>query len=94
MVGAHILETYTGVGMERFMHDRIFAPLNTSLTYSPAEALKSGRATQTWTKDGRALPWWFTEGDYKLSAGPGGVIADAEGLVRNFCFIQGNPAKD
>ncbi|VDB99692.1 unnamed protein product [Peniophora sp. CBMAI 1063] len=82
MIGAHILDTYTGVGMEQFMRDRIFAPLNTSLTYSPAEAQNSGRATQTWTKDGRALPWWFTEDDYKLSAGPGGVIADTEGLAR------------
>ncbi|KZV71301.1 beta-lactamase/transpeptidase-like protein [Peniophora sp. CONT] len=82
MVGAHILDTYTGVGMERFMRERIFAPLNTSLTYSPVEAFESGRATQTWTKDGRALPWWFTEDDYKLSAGPGGVIADVEGLAR------------
>ena len=93
MVGAHILDTFTGVGMETFMHDRIFAPLNTSLTYTPAEAFKSGRATQTWSQDGRALPWWFTDGDYKLSAGPGGVIADVEGLVRDLFFGEGRMLK-
>jgi CubicO group peptidase (beta-lactamase class C family) len=81
MVGAHIIDTYAGSYTD-FVRERLFVPLNMSgSTFVPGEAHATGRATQTWTKEGRRLPWWFTDDDYKLSSGPGGVIASAEGLV-------------
>ncbi|KZV70801.1 beta-lactamase/transpeptidase-like protein [Peniophora sp. CONT] len=90
MVGQHIIDTYSGTSMERYLHDRIFAPLNTTFTFSPAQALESGRATQTWSKDGRALPWCFTEADYKVAAGPAGLIADVKGLSRWIAMFLNN----
>lgn len=87
MVGQYILDTYSGTSMEHFLHDKIFVPLNTTFTFSPAQALDSGRATQTWSKNGRALPWCFTESDYKVAAGPAGLIADVNGLVRRRALL-------
>jgi CubicO group peptidase (beta-lactamase class C family) len=82
VVGALIIDTYAGSYTD-FVRERFFVPLNMSdSTFVPSEANMTGRATQTWTNEGRRVPWWFTDDDYKLSAGPGGVIASAEGLVR------------
>jgi CubicO group peptidase (beta-lactamase class C family) len=86
MVCAHIIDIYAGSYTD-FVHKRLFMPLNMSdSTFVPSEAHATGRATQTWTKEGRRIPWWFKDDDYKLSMGPGGVIASAEGLVRLYSF--------
>ena len=87
MVGSHIIDKYTG-SYEKFVEDRIFKPLGMSSTYSPNVAAATGRATQTWSVNGRRIPWWFKEEDAELSAGPGGVIASAEDLVCPFFYIM------
>lgn len=53
----------------------------TSTTYSPSEALASGKATENWTAFGRRIPWWFTDDQVQLNAGPGGVISSVPDLV-------------
>ncbi|VDB83261.1 unnamed protein product [Peniophora sp. CBMAI 1063] len=90
MIGKHILDKYTNTSMEDYLHERIFVPLNVTFTFSPARALESGRATQTWSSAGRALPWCFTEDDYKVAAGPAGLIADVEGLSRWVAMFLNN----
>jgi CubicO group peptidase (beta-lactamase class C family) len=90
MVGAHIIDTYAGSYTD-FVRDRLFLPLNMSgSTFLPSEAHATGRATQTWTKEGRRIPWLLTDDDYKLITGAGGVIASAEGLVRLYIFSFGH----
>ncbi|KAI0318427.1 beta-lactamase/transpeptidase-like protein [Amylostereum chailletii] len=83
MVGAHIFNIYAG-GYTKFVENRVFKPLGMSSTFSPKTAAASGKATHTWSRDGRRIPRWFTEEDFELSVGPGGVIASAEDLVRSF----------
>lgn len=90
MVGAHIFNTYAG-GYTKFVEDRIFKPLGMSSTYSPKIAAASGKATHNWSPDGRRIPWWFTEDDFELSVGPGGVIASAEDLVRLYIDMTSSP---
>ncbi|KAI0027306.1 beta-lactamase/transpeptidase-like protein, partial [Vararia minispora EC-137] len=82
MVGKHIIDKYGPGSFFEFIDTRIFKPLNMSSTYSPAVASASGRATENWTNEGRRIPWWYTEDDYELLSGPGGVIASAEDLAK------------
>ena len=53
-----------------------------SSTLSSAVANASGLLTDTWSKSGRRIPFWFDDsiGDFK--AGAGGVISNAKDLVR------------
>ena len=53
-----------------------------SSTFSSAVANASGLLTDTWSKSGRRIPFWFDDsiGDFK--AGAGGVISNAKDLVR------------
>ncbi|KAI0063204.1 beta-lactamase/transpeptidase-like protein [Artomyces pyxidatus] len=60
----------------KFVTDRIFTPLNmSSTTFSFNAANASGKATQTFTASGRRIPWWITDSEVELVAGPGGVIS-------------------
>lgn len=82
VVGAQIITKYTG-SFRTFVEERIFKPLNmSSSTYSVVTANQSGKATQSWTGDGRRVPWWTTPEDEELNSGPGGVITNVEDLVR------------
>lgn len=84
----HIISHYTGQPYTSFVKDRIFTPLNmTSTTYTPSEAIRLGEVTQSWTKSGRRIPEWFNDGQVELNAGPGGVISNAEDLVRRLARI-------
>ena len=50
-----------------------FLPLDTSSTaYLPSETVASREMTQSWTKQGRRIPQWFTNEMIELNAGPGG----------------------
>ncbi|KAI0334281.1 beta-lactamase/transpeptidase-like protein [Cubamyces sp. BRFM 1775] len=83
MLGAHIIEKYSGLTYSQFVAERLLKPLKMSTsTLSPSEAASSGLLTDTWTKDGRRIPFWFTEEDSRLTAGPGGVISSAEDMVK------------
>ena len=82
MLGAHIIETYSGLPYQDFVAERVFMPLNMSTsTLWPSEATSSGLLTDTWTKDGRRIPFWFTDEISQVNAGPGGVISSAEDMV-------------
>lgn len=81
ILASRIITHYTG-SYTSFVKDRIFAPLNMSATtYSPSEAMASGKMTQAWTKHGRRIPPWFTDEMIELNAGPGGVISSVEDMV-------------
>ncbi|KAI0655705.1 beta-lactamase/transpeptidase-like protein [Cubamyces menziesii] len=83
MLGAHIVEKYSGLTYPEFVAERVLKPLDMSTsTLSPSEAASSGLLTNTWTKDGRRIPFWFTEEDSRLTAGPGGVISSAKDMVK------------
>lgn len=82
MLGAHLISTYSGMPYPDYIQERIFDRLNmTSTTFSPTEALKSGKRSQTWTASGRLIPFWFSENALDLNAGPGGIISNVEDLV-------------
>lgn len=84
MLGAHIISTYANMSYPAFVSTRIFDPINmTSTTYSPNRAAQSGNLTQSWSRDGRRIPFWFREDAIELNAGPGGVISNVEDLVSN-----------
>ena len=84
MVGAHIISKLSGMSYQAFASSRLFAPLNmSSTTFSPSEAAKSGRLTQTWTRGVRRVPFWFPDNVAELFAGAGGIISSAEDMVRS-----------
>ncbi|KAH9886942.1 beta-lactamase/transpeptidase-like protein [Cubamyces lactineus] len=83
MLGAHIIEKYSGLPYQNFVAQRVFSPLNmTTSTLWPSEAASSGLLTDTWTKDGRRIPFWFTDDISQVNAGPGGVVSSAEDMVK------------
>ncbi|KAI1786346.1 beta-lactamase/transpeptidase-like protein [Ganoderma leucocontextum] len=82
MVGAHIVSELSGVTYQSFVSSRILAPLNmSSTTFSPSEAAKTGRLTQTWTRGVRRIPFWFSNEVADLFAGAGGIISSAEDMT-------------
>ncbi|KAJ3002538.1 hypothetical protein NUW54_g4980 [Trametes sanguinea] len=83
IMGAHIIEQYAGTPFADFISERLFKSLGMSTTtVVPSEALASGKVTHTWTKDGRRIPFWFTDDTAYLGAGAGGVISSAEDMVK------------
>ena len=82
MSAQHIIDVQTGSYTD-FVERRIFKPLGMNATYSPEAAIATGRAASGFTRHNkRTLPFFITEDNYQLGAGPGGVIASAEDLVR------------
>ena len=64
-------------------------PLNmSSTTFLPSEAVASGEMAQSWTKQGRRIPQWFTDGMTELNAGPGGIISSAKDMVCIFASVS------
>ncbi len=83
MVGAHVITTLSGVQFTEFVKDRILKPLEmTQSTYSIDEAVRSGKASETWTPFGRRIPPWMEGLEIELMAGPGGLISSVKELVR------------
>ncbi|KAI8992781.1 beta-lactamase/transpeptidase-like protein [Trametes punicea] len=82
ILGAHIIAVYANESYADFVTKRLFKTvgMNTS-TLSPSQAIASGRLTDTWTKHGRRIPFWFTDEIAHLNAGPGGVISSAEDMA-------------
>ena len=89
MLSSYIISYYTG-SYTTFVKDRIFTPLHmTSTTFTPSEAVRSGKMTHAWTNNGRRIPQWFTDDIMHLTAGPGGVISSSEDMVcRIFCLVD------
>lgn len=82
MTAAYIVSKYAVPYMD-FVKERIFKPLNmTSTTFSPKEAIASGKLTHTWTHKGRRIPFWFSEDTIELSSGAGGITSSAEDMVK------------
>ena len=82
MVGAHVITTLSGVPFTEFVQDRILKPLRmTHSTYSINEAIRSGKASETWTPFGRRIPSWMEGAKTELLAGPSGLISNVRELV-------------
>ena len=91
MAGARIIEKYTNTPYGSFVTSRIMKPLNmSSTTYSPSEAAKTGRLTQTWTRGVRRIPFWFSDEVDDLFAGPGGAISNVEDMVWPVSCLSSN----
>lgn len=86
MLGAHLVSTYSGMHYVDYVRERILAPLNmTSTTFSPQEALETGRRSQSWTGLGRLIPFWMTDEMTDMAAGMGGLVSSVEDMV---CILQ------
>lgn len=82
MSAQHILDVQTGSYTD-FVERRIFEPLGMGAMYSPEAAIATRRTASGFTRQGRrALPFFINKNNYQLAAGPGGVIASADDLVR------------
>ena len=83
VLGAHLVELYSGMSVQDFVRERIFVPLNmTSATYSWREAEAKGLMSQSWSSSGRRIPYWFSEDTAaNLIAGAGGIIASSVDMV-------------
>ncbi|KAH9180223.1 beta-lactamase/transpeptidase-like protein [Lactarius sanguifluus] len=82
MVGAHVVAALSGIQFTEFVKDRILRPLKmTQSTYSFDEAVRSGKASETWTPFGRRIPPWMEGLETELVAGPGGLISNVKELI-------------
>lgn len=87
ILGAHLISTYSGMPYADYIQERIWSPLNMSMTtFSPDKALQTGKRTESWSGSGRRIPFWFSDDMLALNAGAGGVISNVEDLVNN-CSI-------
>ena len=83
MLGAHLVSHYAGVPYHEYATERIFKPLKmSSTTFLPSVARRSGLLTDSWTPDGRRIPFWFTDDMVHLKAGAGGIISSADDMVK------------
>lgn len=79
---AHIVSIYSGLPYTTFVSERIFKPLGMqSTTFTPSEAVRSGKMSQAWTLTGRRIPQWFDDEVAGVIAGAGGVISSAADIV-------------
>ncbi|KAI0075191.1 beta-lactamase/transpeptidase-like protein [Panus rudis PR-1116 ss-1] len=79
---AHLIAKYSGISYPEFVKARIFDPLNmTSSTFSPSDAARTAKLTQSWTRFRRLIPFWFSDEIAEMKAGPGGVISNVVDLT-------------
>jgi CubicO group peptidase (beta-lactamase class C family) len=90
-----IIERLSLKPYDAFVASRIFGPLGmNSTTYSPESAQSTGLHAHTFTPEGRRIPNWFTEDDYRLSTGPGGVISSTIDMVKWARLLLGHATQD
>jgi CubicO group peptidase (beta-lactamase class C family) len=83
ILASYIISQCSSKSFPAFVKQNIFDPLNmSSTTYSPTLAQQSGKKTQTWSLNGRRIPYFLAEEDVELNAGAGGVISSVYDLVR------------
>lgn len=82
MLASYLVSKYSGVSYIDFVQTRIFNKLQmTSTTFHESKASHSGKLTQTWTKSGRRIPFWFPDDLAEVKAGPGGIISSVDDMV-------------
>jgi CubicO group peptidase (beta-lactamase class C family) len=95
VVATVIIERFSLEPFEAFVTSRIFDPLNmNSTTYSPEVAQSTGMHSHTFDPDGRRVPNLFTEDDYQLIAGAGGVISSTVDMVKWVRLLLGHATQD
>ncbi|CAL1697760.1 unnamed protein product [Somion occarium] len=83
MLGSHLVSKYSGMPYTEYIKTRIFDPLNMkSTTFSESVASRDGKLTQTWTRFGRRIPFWFSDDMVELNSGPGGVISSVVDMTQ------------
>jgi CubicO group peptidase (beta-lactamase class C family) len=86
LIGAYGNQSYVS-----FAKERIFDPIGmASSTFWPSVASASKNLTQTWTGNGRQIPYWITDSQAEFISGAGGVISTAKDMVRrikSFCHL-------
>ena len=87
---AHIVDTYSGKTYTEFVKERIFDPLNmTMTTYSTQEAEATGLMSQAWAFVGRRIPVVIEDpATATLVAGAGGVISNAIDMVSTYWSVR------
>jgi hypothetical protein len=82
MLAQHLVERYSGQDLPSFAAERIFGPLNMSLTtYSSEAANNTGRLTQSFSSFSRRIPTWITATDIPLIAGAGSMLSTVDDLA-------------
>ena len=96
VAASHIIAVYSAQPFRDFVKERIFDPLNmTSTTYSGDEAAARGLLSQSWSSQGRRLPYWFAgEAMSYFIAGAGGVLSNAVDMVSSELFQTVHNGRD
>ncbi|KAH7908433.1 beta-lactamase/transpeptidase-like protein [Hygrophoropsis aurantiaca] len=91
VLASHLISTYSGLSLLEFVRERIFMPLNmTVTTYSLHSATESGEMSQAWTSSGRRIPPWITDDTVGLVAGAGGILSSAVDMAKWIrCLLNG-----
>lgn len=79
VVGTHILEKYSTTTFGDFVQERILKPLGMNSTVTSTVVAK--RLTQTWSKSGRRIPFWFSEEEMSLLSGAGSILSTTKDMV-------------
>ena len=87
ILGTHIVATFSGKTYQEFVKERIFEPLNmNATTYYGDHAVAAGQLSQSWTDEGRRMPYYFSGESVSLFiAGAGGILSNTIDMV-SFSF--------
>ena len=83
ILAVHIVETYSGMALTSYVHERIFKPLHmSSTTYFVDEAILTGNMSHAFTTGYRRIPYHFADRNVaRLMSGAGAIISSATDMV-------------
>lgn len=83
ILGSYLVSKYAGMSYMDFVETRILTPLDmSSTTFYDSEAARDGKLTQSWSANGRRIPYWLFDTHVEVNAGMGGVISSTVDMVR------------
>ncbi|KAJ3550435.1 hypothetical protein NM688_g5078 [Phlebia brevispora] len=84
ILAVHIVETYSGMALTSYVHERIFKPLHmTSTTYFVDEAILTGNMSHAFTTGYRRIPYHFADRNVaRLMSGAGAIISSATDMSK------------
>ena len=81
-VASYIVTKYSNMPFPDFVKKRIFTPLGMNeTTFYHSQVKHPANFSQTFTPDGRRIPWWFPDETINLIGGPGSIITNVIDMV-------------